>query len=171
MNIRLATRKDESLVISMANEVYFTSEKDFWKDGYYRIDKKEFKHFIDNQWLYLAEIDDALVGCVLMKPIDAITTSFSMLICHADHRKKGIGKSLIDYVFKTANERGYQKMQLEILSPLHWVHEEKEFLKTWYTSLGFKLIKEVNFLDYYPTHDKYMKCPLLFSLYEKDLRV
>ncbi len=169
MNIRLATTKDQTDVISMANEVYYTSEREFWKEGYYRIDQNEFNHFVTNKWLYLAEINGDLVGCVLMKPVDKDTTSFSMLICHPDYRKKGIGKTLVDHVFKTANERGYQKMQLEILSPLNWVHKEKEFLKSWYSSIGFKLVKEVNFLDYYPSHDKYMKCPLLFSLYEKDL--
>ena len=169
MNIRLANQKDKASVISMANQVYYDSERDFWKEGYYRIDEKEFNHFIKNQWLYLAEQNLALIGCVLMKPVDEITTSFSMLICHPDHRKKGVGKTLVNHVFKTAEEKGYQKMQLEILSPIHWVHQEKEFLKSWYSSIGFKLLKEVNFLDYYPTHDKYMKCPLLFSLYEKDL--
>ncbi len=169
MNIRLANQKDKASVISMANRVYYDSEREFWKEGYYRIDEKEFNYFIENQWLYLAEENQNLIGCVLMKPVDDITTSFSMLICHPDHRKKGVGKSLVDYIFKTAEEKDYQKMQLEILSPLHWIHEEKEFLKSWYSSLGFKLLKEVDFLEYYPTHDKYMKCPLLFSLYEKDL--
>ena len=171
MDIRLATPKDQSAVISMANDVYYTSEREFWKEGYYRISKNEYENFVNQQWLYLAEINKELVGCVLMKPVDKATTSFSMLICHPNHRKKGIGKILVEHVFKTANEKKYQKMQLEILSPLHWVHEEKEFLKSWYSTLGFKLIKEVNFLDYYPTHDQYMKCPLLFSLYEKDLTI
>ena len=171
MKIRLAKHEDQSAVISMANDVYYSSEREFWKEGYYRINEKEYNHFITEKWLYLAEIDEALVGCVLMKPVDDVTTSFSMLICHPEHRKKGVGKTLVDHVFKTAHEKKYHKMQLEILSPLHWVHEEKEFLKKWYGNLGFKLIKEVNFLDYYPTHDRYMKCPLLFSLYEKDLTI
>ena len=129
MDIRLATFNDQSAVISMANEVYYSSEREFWKEGYYRINEKEYTHFITEEWLYLAEIDENLVGCVLMKPVDDITTSFSMLICHPEHRKKGIGKTLVDHVFKTAYEKKYQRMQLEILSPLHWVHEEKEFLK------------------------------------------
>ena len=171
MKIRLAKPEDQSTVISMANDVYYSSEREFWKEGYYRVNEKEYNHFVEEKWLYLAEIDKTLVGCVLMKPVDKVTTSFSMLICHPEHRKKGIGKKLVDHVFKTAYEKKYHKMQLEILSPLHWVHEEKEFLKTWYGTLGFKLIKEVDFLDYYPTHDRYMKCPLLFSLYEKDLTV
>ena len=148
MTIRNATQNDKDAVIAMANEVYYDSEREFWKEGYYRIDKKEFNHFIDNKWLYLGEIENELVGCVLMKPVDKITTSFSMLICHPDHRKKGIGKTLVNHVFETAIKNGYQKMQIEILSPLNWVHEEKEFLKTWYCSIGFSFIKEVKSLFY-----------------------
>lgn len=169
MTIRKAAQNDKEFVISMANQVYYDSERDFWKEGYYRIDEKEFTQHIDNEWLYIGEIDSEIVGCVLMKPVDETTTSFSMLICHPNHRKKGIGKTLVNHVIDIANKSGYQKMQIEILSPMHWIHKEKEFLKIWYTSIGFNLLKEVNFLDYYPTHDKYMKCSLLFSLYEKDL--
>ena len=169
INIRLAAPKDQSSVISMANEVYSTSEREFWKEGYYRLNAEEFNHYEKAKWLHLAEINNELVGCVLMRPVDGITTSFSMLICHPNHRKKGIGKTLVEHVFKIALEDNYLKMQLEILSPIEWLHDEKEFLKRWYDSLGFKLLKEVNFADYYPNHGKYMKCPLLFSLYEKDL--
>ncbi len=169
MTIRKAAQNDKEFVISMANQVYYDSERDFWKEGYYRIDEKEFTQHIDNEWLYIGEIDSEIVGCVLMKPVDETTTSFSMLICHPNHRKKGIGKTLVNHVIDIANKAGYHKMQIEILSPMHWIHKEKEFLKSWYTSIGFNLLKEVNFLDYYPTHDKYMKCSLLFSLYEKDL--
>jgi ribosomal protein S18 acetylase RimI-like enzyme len=169
MNIRLATNHDEKVIISLANQVYYTSEREFWKEGYYRIDEQEYNHHLTNNLLFVGELDNEIVGVILMKQVDKTTTAFSMLICHPNHRKKGIGKTLVNHVLKTAKEKSYQKMQLEILSPLNWVHTEKEFLKTWYKSIGFKLIKEVNFLDYYPTQDKYMKCPLLFSLYEKDL--
>ena len=70
MDIRLATPKDQSAVISMANDVYYTSEREFWKEGYYRISKNEYENFVTQQWLYLAEINKELVGCVLMKPVD-----------------------------------------------------------------------------------------------------
>ena len=169
MNIRLATNKDKKVIISLANQVYYTSEREFWKEGYYRIDEQEYNHHLENNHLYIGELKNEIVGCILMKQVNEITASFSMLICHPNHRKKGIGKTLVNHILETAKEKSYQKMQLEILSPLNWVHKEKEFLKSWYCSTGFKLIKEVNFLDYYPTHDKYMKCPLLFSLYEKNL--
>ena len=169
MIIRLATHNDKNLLISLANQVYYQSEKDFWKEGYYRLNEQEFNHHIANNKLFVGEIENEIVGCVLMKKVDSKTSSFSMLICHPNHRKKGIGKALVKHVVQEAKKNNKTKMQLEILSPLNWVHSEKEFLKHWYSSLGFNLVKEVDFLDYYPSHDKYMKCALLFSLYEKKL--
>ncbi len=169
MTIRLASPNDKAIIISLANQVYYSSEKEFWKEGYYRLNEEEFNDHIANNSLFIGELENEIVGCILMKQVDATTSSFSMLICDPKHRKKGIGKTLVNHVLTTAKINGNKKMQLEILSPLNWVHTEKEFLKTWYKSIGFKLIKEVDFLDYYPTHDKFMKCPLLFSLYEKDL--
>jgi len=171
MTIRLASAQDENIIIPLANSVYYSSEKDFWKEGYYRIDQQEFEYHLNNNQLFIGELENEIVGCILLKQVNKETCSFSMLICHPKHRKKGIGKTLVNHVLSTAKEKKYKKMQLEILSPLNWVHQEKEFLKTWYKSIGFKLIKEVDFLDYYPSHDKYMKCPLLFSLYEKDLNI
>lgn len=169
MNIRLAVSKDKENIIPLANQVYYDSEREFWKEGYYRIDEPAYKEYVENEWLWVGETDEQIVGCVLLKPVDQTTTSFSMLICHPDHRKKGIGKRLVRFVFEEAVRGGYEKMQLELLSPANWVHVEKEFLKTWYGSLGFTLIKEVDFLDYYPEHGRFMKCPLIFSLYEMAL--
>ncbi len=170
MNIRLAKRSEKQTVIEMVNDVYYTSERKFWSEGYYRIDENDFERYIANDWLFVCvDADDSLVGCVLFKQESEDTTSFSMLVCHPDHRKKGIGRKLVDFVTSKAMEEGNQFMQLEILSPKDWVHEEKKFLKEWYGKLGYQLVREVNFKDYYPDHSVYMKCELIFSLYRKSL--
>ena len=132
MTIRLASAQDENIIIPLANSVYYSSEKDFWKEGYYRIDTQEFEHHLNYNQLFISELENEIVGCILFKQVNKETCSFSMLICHPKHRKKGIGKSLVNHVLSTAKEKKYKKMQLEILSPLNWVHQEKEFLKTWY---------------------------------------
>lgn len=168
-SIQLATTGDQSIIIPLANKVYYDAERDFWKEGYYRIDEPTYREYIENEWLFVAKDNENILGCILLKPVDSTTTSFSMLICHPDHRKKGIASALVDFAMEKARKDGFEKMQLEILSPLDWVHAEKEFLKTWYGSMGFQLIREVDFLDYYPGHDRFMKCPLVFSLYEKEL--
>jgi len=36
-------------------------------------------------------------------------------------------------------------------------------------NMGYQLIKEVDFKDYYPDHMAFMRCELVFSLYKKSL--
>ncbi len=62
MNIRLANNKDKKVIIPLANKVYYSSERDFWKEGYFRVDENEFNGYIKNQWLYIGEIEKEIVG-------------------------------------------------------------------------------------------------------------
>lgn len=153
----------------MVNRVYSSSEKEFWDEGYYRIDDGDFDEYTRNNWLYSMEEAGQIVGCVLLKPKGERASSFSMLVCHPEHRKKGIGGKLVRHVTEVAAGRGDQSMYLELLAPRDWIHEEKEFLKRWYRGMGYKLVKEVDFRDYYPDHIQFMKCELIFLLYKKSL--
>ena len=169
MSIRLAVPKDKDLIVSMVNEVYYSSEREFWSEGYYRISDRDFEDYIRNKWLYVLEQKGIILGCVLFKQEEMDISSFSMLVCHPNHRKKGVGKTLVSFVNQKAIARNNKKMYLELLSPKDWIHEEKKFLKDWYIKMGYKLKKEVDFKDYHPDHAPFMKCDLIFSLYEKNL--
>ena len=169
MSIRLAISKDKALIISMVNEVYYSSEREFWSEGYFRIADKDFEEYLNNKWLYVLEQKGVILGCVLFKQEEMDISSFSMLVCHPNHRKKGVGKTLVSFVNQEAIARNNKKMYLELLSPKDWIHEEKKFLKDWYIKMGYKLKKEVDFKDYHPDHAPFMKCDLIFSLYEKNL--
>ena len=48
MSIRLAKSKDKALIISMVNEVYYSSEREFWSEGYFRISDRDFEDYIRN---------------------------------------------------------------------------------------------------------------------------
>lgn len=169
MEIRLAEERDRKVLTEMVNEVYYTSEREFWEEGYYRISEENYSEYIKEKWLYLAIENNEIVGCVLLKRSTPTASCFSMLVCHPMHRKKGIGRLLVDFVHQQAKEQGDEFMRLEILSPRDWVHQEKVFLKAWYASLGYRLVKEANFLDFHPDHAQFMKCDLIFRLYEKPL--
>jgi len=169
MQNRLARESEKSTVIELDNDVYYTSEREFWSDGYYRIDENDFDRYVSNDWLYVMTQADLIVGCILYKQETADTSSFSMLVCHLGHRRKGVGRKLVNFVTQKSINSGNEFMQLEILSPKDWVHEEKKFLKEWYGGLGYELVREVNFRDYYPDHLPFMKCELVFSLYKKNL--
>ncbi len=169
INIRLARPEDKEPLLKMVNDVYYTSEKDFWTEGYYRLDEAGYDEYVKNKWLYVSYLNDNLCGCVLLKPFELNSLSFSMLVCHPGYRKQGVGSTLVDYVLSQAQKRGKEAMYLEILSPVDWIHEEKVFLKKWYEGMGFELVKEVPFADYYPDHIKFMKTDLVFSLYRLKL--
>lgn len=169
MEIRLAHSDDRIHVVPMVNEVYSTSEKEFWGEGYYRIDDQEFDNYINGRWLYVGVENGEVVGCILLKKSTPNISCFSMLVCHPDHRKKGVGGKLVDHVFKVARDRGDVAMRLEILAPKDWVHEEKAFLKSWYESMGFELVSETDFAKLYPTHAQFMQCELVFGLYQMNL--
>ena len=166
MTIRLAEERDRKELIAMCNDVYYTSEAEFWAEGYYRLDDADYDEFLEKGWLRLMFEGESLVGCIVLKPYGLGASSFSMLVCHPEHRKKGIGSKLVNHVTALSKDRGDKSMYLELLTPKEWIHQEKEFLKTWYGGMGYKLIKEVDFRDYYPDHIKFMKTELVFSLYQ-----
>ena len=166
MSIRLAIPKDKDLIVSMVNEVYYSSEREFWSEGYLGFQIGILKIF-KNKWLYVLRKRFFWVVFYLSKRQDV--SPFSMLVCDPSHRKKGVGKTLVSFVNQEAIVRNNKKMYLELLSPKGWVHEEKKFLKDWYIKMGYKLKKEVDFKDYHPDHAPFMKCDLIFSLYEKNL--
>ena len=63
MPIRLAIPKDKDLIISMVNEVYYSSEREFWSEGYFRIADKDFEEYLNNKWLYVLEQKGVVLGC------------------------------------------------------------------------------------------------------------
>ncbi len=80
MKIRLARESEKSTVIELVNDVYYTSEREFWSEGYYRIDESDFDRYVYNDWLYVMTQEDLIVGCILYKQETDDTSSFSMLV-------------------------------------------------------------------------------------------
>ena len=132
MSIRLAVPKDKDLIVSMVNEVYYSSEREFWSEGYYRISDRDFDDYIRNKWLYVLEQKGIILGCVLFKQEEMDISSFSMLVCHPNHRKKGVGKTLVSFVNQKAIARNNKKMYLELLSPKTGFMKKRNFKRLVY---------------------------------------
>ena len=64
-----------------------------------------------------------------------------MLVADPAHRGTGVGRELIRYAERWSRERGLGTMQLEVLVPRQWSHPSKEFLKAWYTRLGYRPVR------------------------------
>jgi dTDP-4-amino-4,6-dideoxy-D-galactose acyltransferase len=160
---------DCSEIVNIANRVYFETEKEFWKEGYYRISTLECQNYINEGKVIAAKLDNQIIGFVLAGPKSELTFEFSMLTTDFKYQKKGVGKLLINEIFKSAKNQGFKYLEIEVLTPKHWTHSQKEFLAEWYSSLGFSFVNSFTFKEKYPTHIKFMKCELEFKLYQKKL--
>jgi len=69
--------------------------------------------------------------------LDESVAEFGMLVADPDHRALGIGSMLVNAAEEWARSLNRRTMRLELLTPRSWSHPSKEFLKAWYTRLGY----------------------------------
>ena len=122
----------------MINEVYDDAESGMWKRKSTRTNPAEVERLLRAQALILAEIDGALVGSVNVNLMGDGVGEFGMLVADLNHRGMGIGSALIDHAENWARDMACHTMRLELLTPRNWTHQCKEFLKNWYSRIGYK---------------------------------
>lgn len=127
----------------LINRVYFVTDSVLIDPKIPRTTIDALITMIAKKELMVAELDDHLIGCVNVKKLNKKAAFFSLLVAHPEYRKQGIGKQLVHAVEVWAKEQGCNKICLELLRPKNWVHEHKEFLKIWYTRLGYVEQKKV----------------------------
>ncbi len=93
-----------------------------------------------------------------------------MLVSSPNHRGIGIGSLLMKSIENWAKTNHYKTIQLELLKPIAYKHEDKEFLTSWYTQLGYKYISKTTYLDLYPKQASLLKVPCNFEIYQKNIR-
>lgn len=121
----------------LINRVYFATESVLIDPSIPRTTVMELKKIISKNELVLVENKGFPVGCVKINHHDDQSLMFGMLVAHPDYRSQGIGKKCILFVEDFAKSKGYKKVCLELLTPKNWIHEQKEFLKSWYERLGY----------------------------------
>jgi GNAT superfamily N-acetyltransferase len=122
----------------LINEVYDDAESGMWKREGARTNPAEVERLLRAQALILAEIDGALVGSVNVNLMRDGVGEFGMLVADLNHRGKGIGSALVDSAENWARGMACHTMRLELLTPRNWTHPSKEFLKKWYSRIGYK---------------------------------
>jgi GNAT superfamily N-acetyltransferase len=120
------------------NEVYDDSESGMWKRKGTRTNPAEVERLLRARALILAELDGVLVGSVNVNLMSGGVGEFGMLVADPNHRGKGIGSALVERAENWARDMACHTMRLEILTPRHWSHPSKQFLKTWYSRIGYK---------------------------------
>jgi GNAT superfamily N-acetyltransferase len=122
----------------LINDVYDEAESGMWKRKGFRTNPAEVERLLRAQALILAEIDGAIVGSVNVNLMRDGVGELGMLAADLDHRGMGIGSALVDRAENWARDMACHTMRLELLTPRNWTHPSKEFLKNWYSRIGYK---------------------------------
>ena len=122
---------------ALINQVYDDAESGMWKRPGTRTNPGELEHLLRNQALILAEIDGMLVGSVNVNLLSDGVGEFGMLVADRKYRGLGIGSALVKHAERWARQQACHTMRLEILTPRHWINPSKEFLRQWYSRIGY----------------------------------
>ncbi len=79
---------------------------------------------------YILEKDSRPYGCVAIEKAGPDVCYLERLAVLPQHRRKGYGKKLVNYVFDKAGKNGAKQVQIGIIS-------EDTKLKNWYKQFGF----------------------------------
>ncbi|KAK5625380.1 hypothetical protein RRF57_001096 [Xylaria bambusicola] len=113
------------------------------------------------------------VGCIAMKQAGPSTGEFGMLAVDPMHRSSGVGRDLVSFAEGWCRRRllGARNaaVRLELLFPVHFQHEGKMRLHTWYEKLGYVLVELRDFEKAYPRLFELLSGPTEFRVYEKKL--
>ena len=121
----------------LINDVYDDAERGMWKRNGTRTNPAEVVRLLRARALILAEIDGVLVGSVSVNLLSDGVGEFGMLVADRRYRGCGIGSALVEQAEQWARKQGCHTMRLELLTPRHWKQPSKEFLKSWYSRIGY----------------------------------
>jgi GNAT superfamily N-acetyltransferase len=121
----------------LINKVYDDAESGMWKRKGTRTHPAAVERLLRAQALILAEIDGVLVGSVNVNRLSDGFGEFGMLVADRQYRGLGIGSALVNHAEQWARQHACHTMRLEVLTPRHWTHPSKEFLRQWYSRIGY----------------------------------
>jgi GNAT superfamily N-acetyltransferase len=156
-------------VVDLINRAYAGAEQGLWQDGTDRTSPAEVTSLIRTGQLVVARMDGRLVGTVRVQRLAGGEGEFGMLVASPHERGVGIGRELVAFAERWARERQLVRMQLELLVPQTWTHPVKEFLRGWYTRIGYREIRRARLDEAYPALWPYLATPCDFVIYHKSL--
>ena len=155
---------------ALVNSVYALAEEGLWADGTPRTTPEGMAALIAAGQIAVARADARIVGAVRIQRQDTGAAEFGMLVTDPSHRGQGVGRELVRFAERWSREQGVDTMQLEVLVPRHWSHPSKEFLKAWYTRIGYRPVRTGQFEESYPELAPHLATPCDFVIYHKSLR-
>jgi GNAT superfamily N-acetyltransferase len=124
---------------------------------------------IDAGEMTVARLLDRIIGCIRIQQLDSDTGEFGMLVAATDRRGIGVGRSLVEFAEQKSLDSHCRTMQLELLVPRAWTHPSKEFLRQWYTRIGYVVSRTGTIDDAYPHLVPQLATDCDFVIYRKGL--
>ena len=156
-------------VTALINEVYAVAEDGLWPPGTDRTTVDEVAAFTAAGEMVLARDGAEVAGAVRVQRLPGGVGEFGMLVAAPGHRGAGVGRDLVAYAENWARREGLPTMQLELLVPQTWQHPVKEFLRGWYTRLGYRAVRKGVFADDFPALAARLATPCDFLVFHKRL--
>ena len=126
-------------LVDLINQVYDDAESGMWRRPGMRTNPGEVECLLNHQALILAaEIDGMLVGAVNVNLInDGNSASSECSWQTVTTAERGSVPRWSLMLENWARDVACHTMRLELLAPRNWTHPSKEFLKQWYSRIGY----------------------------------
>jgi GNAT superfamily N-acetyltransferase len=156
-------------LVRIVNGAYAVGEDGLWLAGTTRIGPGEIADAIRSGGMLAASREGRLVGCAYVRPLDAGAADLGLISVAPDEWGGGIGRELVRSAEELMRSHGLTTMQLELLVPKGWVHPAKDRLRSWYTRLGYRMIRSVPFDEVAAPPASQLATPCEFLVFRKSL--
>jgi GNAT superfamily N-acetyltransferase len=166
--------RDEVLVgeiVQVINAAYAAGEAGLWLEGAPRTGPGEIADAIRGGGLLAATLEGRLVGCAYVRPLEAETADLGLISAVPDQWGRGVGRELVRSAEELMRSQDVTTMQLELLVPKGWVHPEKDRLRSWYTRLGYRVVRTAPVGEVAPQIESGLAVPCEFLIFRKPLSV
>ncbi len=119
--------------------------------------------------MLIAQIGEQIVGVCKIDKRDEQTCEFGMLTADPNFRSIGIGRELVEFAENWGRDTGFKQMRLELLTPRVGKNKSKEFLKVWYSRIGYEPSYTVPFEEEAPHRKNDFSQDCDFTVWLKDL--
>jgi GNAT superfamily N-acetyltransferase len=156
-------------LVRLVNAAYAVGEAGLWLEGARRIRPDEIAEAIRDGGMLAARLEGRLVGCAHMRPLDAATADLGLISAAPDQWGSGVGRELVRSAEELMRSNGVTTMQLELLVPKGWVHPEKARLQSWYTRLGYRVVRSAPIEEVAAHLASQLAVPCEFLIFHKPL--
>lgn len=157
------------------NLVYGETEGEIFGEDYERTNVGEVMQIIRAGELGVAysrsspDFKREAVGCIRVWKLSDTHGELGMMALDPSLRGSGIGRAMVLFAEEHCHKLGLSTMRLDLLSPQAFEHPFKKRLFEWYTRLGYKVVKEASFADFYPHIAPLLIIATNYRVFEKSL--